>query len=113
MDATPERLISGSIYRVPDQFFEADSVDSRFTPEQARLEGDSWCSNNLTPSSDPPWLQVTFGMDVNISIIQTGGYSRFFFEYYVTSFEVYISDGTEESLRPLTMPDNSTQLMVR
>ena len=106
-DGTTQRLISGSRYRVQDQFFEADSDAGRHSPDQVRLEEASWCSSH-TPSK-PPWLQVTFGMDVNISIIQTGGMDN----YYVTSFEIHVGDGTEGSFRPVTIPDNSTQPMVR
>ena len=115
LDGIIERVISGSRYRVQDQFFEADFVDKIYAPQQARLEGNSWCSSDtLTASSEPPWLQVTFGMDTNISIIQTGGYhGGFFLNYYVTRFEVHIGDGTEGGLHPLTLSDSSMQPMVR
>ena len=73
-----------------------------------RLEEAAWCPS-CTPSKHH-WIQVTFGVDVNISIIQTGGIDN---NYYVTRFEIHVGDGTEGSLRPVTIPDNSTQPMVR
>ena len=113
-------MISGSTYRVQDQFFEADSSDSLdYTPPQARMEGKSWCSSgSLTESSPRPWLQVTFGMNVNISVIRTAGYNGglwdWFVDYYMTSFQVYVGNGTEGSLRPLMMEsENTTRPIVR
>ena len=112
LDGIIEPLISGSRYNVSDQFFAADSVDDKYTPEEARLDGISWCSSDSLPTSSKPWLQVTFEMDVYISIIQTAGF-RGFYNYYVTRFEVHIGDGTEGSLHPLTISDDSMETMVR
>ncbi len=114
LDGIIEPLISGSRYKVSDQFFAADSVDGKHTPAEARLDGISWCSSDSLPPSSKPWLQVTFEMDVNISIIQTAGYGgRFKTDYYVTIFEVHIGNGTEGSLHPLTMSDDSMETVVR
>ena len=87
-------------------------MDDKYTPQQARLNGDSWCSSDsLTASSEPPWLQVTFGMEFNISKIQTGGHDGFY-NYYMTRFEVHIGNGTKGSLHPLTISDDSIQPVV-
>ena len=112
LDGKSERLISGNKYRVQGKFFKASSVDSSYTPVQARLEGQSWCSSDSLRVSERPWLQVTFGMKFNISIIQTGGFNGFN-DYYLTSFQVYIDNGTVGSLRPLTISDDPMQPMVR
>ena len=108
MDGTTERLISGNRLRVQDQFFEADSnFRMSNSPQQARLDGNSWCS---AIRSGRHWLQVTFGMDVNISIIQTdSGYLKF----YLTQFEVHIGDGTEGNIHPLTISADSSEPLVR
>ena len=111
----PEPLISGTTYRVDDQFITSDSSDGpRFTPQESRLGGNtSWCSAK-NPMS--PWLQVDFGHDVTISTIQTGGYDErlfFFFsnDYYVDSFEVHIGNSSED-LEPVLTP-NTTDPMVQ
>ena len=109
LDGNLEPLISGR----GDQFFEANSVDGKHTPEQARQNGLSWCSSDsLSASSDPPWLQVTFETNVNIFKILIGGYDGYFRNYYITSFQVHIGDGTTGSLHPLTISDGSTQHLV-
>ena len=82
------------------------------------MEGRSWCSfDDLTESSPRPWLQVTFGMKVNISVIQTAGYDalfNFLGDYYLRSFQVHVDNGTEGSLHPLMMESgNTTQPIVR
>ena len=109
----PQPLISGTTYRVDDQFITSDSSDGRFTPQESRLGGESWCS---AESSTSPWLQVDFGHDVTISTIQTGGYdSTIFFifsnDYYVDSFEVHIGNSSED-LEPVLTP-NTTNPMVQ
>ena len=119
LNGTIEPLISGSTYKVQDEFFEADSSDEPFyLPQQARLVRRSWCSDSLTESSPRPWLQITFRMNVNISAIQTGGYNGIlpdlFADYHLSRFEVYVSNGTEGSLRPLMMESgNTTRPIVR
>ena len=109
----PECLISGTTYRVDDQFITSDSSDGRFTPQQSRLGGMSWCSA-VNPMS--PWLQVDFEHDVTISTIQTGGYNRTRFnifsnDYYVDSYEVHIGNSSED-LEPVLTP-NTTDPMVQ
>ena len=107
LDGTTERLISGSRFRVQDQFFEADSYANLDTsPQQARLDGRSWCSGL---GSERHWIQVTFGMEVNISIIQTN--SRYS-DYYLTKFEVHVGDGTKGNIHPLTISDDSLEPIV-
>ena len=116
-DGTTEPLISGSTYRVPDEFLEADSYYDGFPPQDGRHGRRSWCESS--DSSERPWFQATFGVNVNISVLQMGGLNLFDFgfgfnDHYITKFEVHIGDdGTEESLHPLTISESSSQPMVR
>ena len=110
-DGITEPLISGSTYRVQDEFLEADSHHNGFPPQDGRHGRRSWCESS--GSSERPWFQVTFGVNVNISVLQMGGYNGFR-NHYITRFEIHIGDdGTEESLHPLTTSEDSAEPLVR
>ena len=55
--------MSGPFFRVINKYFTSNGSDSQ--PYDARLNGNGWCPNNDT--SNPAWLQVEFGTDVNIT----------------------------------------------
>ncbi len=95
-----------------DQLFSSDSVDGKYTAEESRLEGLSWCSEN---NPDQPWLQIEFGRDVIISTIQTAGFDGIaFFNYYVIRYTVEIgnSTGELEALKQPNSSDTMVQLMI-
>ena len=110
-DGATEPLLSGSTYRVQDEFLEADFHHNDFPPQDGRHGRRSWCEPS--DSSERPWFQVTFGVNVNISVLQMGGYNGFR-DHYITKFEIHIGDdGAEENLHQLTISESSAEPLVR
>ena len=103
---TEEGLISGTRYRVQNQFFRASTQDSSYPATSARLDSTSWCSLS-TDSLLRPYLEITFGTAVNISSLRIGGLAETIFHdaHFVTKFRVLV-DSTGGSLSPIVSSGN-------
>ena len=105
-------MISGTRYRVQNQFFRASTQDSSYPATSARLDGTSWCSLS-TDSLLRPYLEITFGTAVNISTLRIGGYAAIFGDaHFVTKFRVLV-DSTGGSLSPIFSSGNTLVCCAR
>ncbi len=103
-----ESLLSGTRYRVQDNFFSASSEDGGYPAHAARLDGDSWCSQD-PPLLQQPFLQITFETAVNISVLRIGGFHETLLStnHYVFKFRVLVDGGSNNSLSELNSSSNS------
>ena len=109
-----DELIDGAVYRVSDQLFSASSSTNSNPPHSAREgSGSSWCTENLA-NGDTPWLEVWFGVDVEIQAISTGGLKPTIFPIsheYISSYQVQYAGVNVQQLQNIT-DQNSTNPKV-
>lgn len=95
----------GDDRRVADHLFTAsESLNGDHLPREARLpSGNSWCTTELGFSTKDPFLEINFGTDVIIQIIEVSG--------NVTQFHLQYST-IEESELHFVIKEDSTDLQV-
>lgn len=103
------------MYRVSDQLFAASNSNDSEPPHFARQDsGSAWCTEDLDVH-DSPYLEVQFGVDVEIRAVSTAGWPRDitsfrFSSEYIRSYQIqYARAG--ESLRYVTDQTTSPKVL--
>ena len=95
-------LIDGDKYRVSDQLFFTDRETSEPAHQVRQGSGKSWCTEEPLSIHDSPWIEVRFGVDVEIRALSTAGWDGILTDEYVRSYQVQYARLGQQQLQYVT-----------